>query len=229
MNYKEKALSILKKLHKNGYNAYFCGGCVRDYLLQRSPKDYDIVTNAIPEQIQTIFKRTIPVGAQFGVMKVVFDKDIFEVATFRKDGKYKDGRRPEAINFSDEKEDALRRDFTINGLFYDPIYDRIIDYVGGREDIKRKFIRTIGIPKERFSEDYLRLMRAIRFSCQLNFSIEQETWKSICSMPELVQNVSKERIRDELMKMLISEQPAKALRMLKKAAYFSISYPNLQK
>ena len=169
-----EAVSIVHQLRKNGNKAYLCGGCVRDLLLDRKPKDYDIVTDATPDEVKKIFRRTIDVGVQFGVVKVLIKKNCFEVATFRSDGEYQDGRRPKNISFSSEKEDALRRDFTINGMFLDPETNTIIDYVGGIKDLKENLIRTIGIAKERFEEDHLRLLRAIRFACQLDFSIEKK-------------------------------------------------------
>ncbi len=221
----EKAKKIIEELRKYGYKAYFCGGCVRDFLLNRKPKDYDIVTDAHTQEIQKIFKHTLPLGAKFGIIKVLYGKDNFEVATFRKDGDYEDGRRPASVIFCDEKEDALRRDFTINGLFLDPVSNTIIDYVNGQEDIKEKIIRTIGIPSERFSEDHLRLMRAIRFSAQLSFEIADDTWKALTSMASLIQTVSWERIRDELSNMLLCKYPERAIALLQKSGLLSYIMP----
>lgn len=195
------SIKIINKLHEKGYKAYLVGGCVRDMILGVESKDYDIVTNAKPEDIIKLFKRTVKVGIQFGVIKVIENRFDFEVATFRKDGDYFDGRRPQTIDFSDEKEDVYRRDFTINGLLYDPINNNIIDYVGGKEDIKHKIIKTIGDPEKRFEEDYLRIIRAIRFASKYNFDIEENTRQALFKLVHKIVNVSKERINDELTKM----------------------------
>lgn len=214
MDMRQKALGILEKLRQAGYKAYWCGGCVRDLLRGCPPKDYDIVTNAYPEMVRKLFPRTVEVGVQFGVIRVLIGKDNFEIATFRRDGDYQDGRRPNSVYFSDEKEDALRRDFTINGLFLDPDTSQVIDYVGGQEDLKRQLIKTIGEPKERFQEDYLRLLRAVRFACQLNFVIEEKTWATVCEMAPRIHKISQERIRDELLRMLTGNDPARAFSLL---------------
>ncbi len=223
----EKAIAIVYQLREKGYKAYLCGGCVRDFLLQRTPKDYDIVSDATIEQVQKIFRYTILVGAQFGVIKVIYDSEIFEIATFRKDGQYQDGRRPDSVIFGDEEQDALRRDFTINGLFYDPTTDKIIDYVQGQEDLAKKVIRTIGNPDERFSEDYLRLMRAIRFACQLDFAIEQQTWDALIKFSSYIIKVSSERIRDELIAMMLSPHPKRAVQLLDQTGILKIIFPEL--
>lgn len=227
MNVPAKALDIIRILRKNGYTAYFCGGCVRDFLLHRTPKDFDIVTNATCDQIKKIFKRTILVGAKFGVIKVMMDQEIFEVATFRQDGEYRDGRHPEFVTLGDEKQDAYRRDFTINGMFYDPISHQIIDHVQGQNDLQLRIIRTIGVPQERFAEDYLRLMRAIRFACQLDFVIEENTWQSVLKMAHLITKVSGERIRDELVRMMLSPHPSRAWSLLYQAKMLSLMFPEL--
>ena len=155
------ATEIVLRLQQQQFTAYLCGGCVRDKLLHRKPKDYDIVTNARPEQIKKIFHVAVEVGMKFGIVCVKFKGKIFEVATFRKDGEYVDGRRPENIEFSDEVQDAKRRDFTINGLFFDPVTQKVIDHINGQQDLQQKIVRTIGDPHLRFNEDHLRLMRAI--------------------------------------------------------------------
>ena len=201
------AIIIVKKLNENGFKAYFVGGAVRDSLLGIPVKEIDIVTNAKPDEIQSIFKKTVGVGKSFGVIIVLIDGLQFEVATFRKDYEYLDGRRPVKIDFSDEKEDALRRDFTINGLFFDPINEIIIDYVGGVKDIDDKIIRTIGEPYQRFTEDKLRMLRAIRFSAQLNFEIDKGTFETIKKMASHIEVVSRERIRDEFFKVLSLNKP----------------------
>jgi len=201
------ALYIVKELVSNGYKSYFVGGSVRDGLLGRNIKEIDIVTSAKPDDIKRIFKRTIEVGKAFGVIIVLCADQKFEVATFRKDLEYSDGRRPDKIEFSDEVEDALRRDFTVNGIFFDPINQKLIDYVDGVYDINRKIIRTIGNPYDRFSEDKLRMLRAVRFSAQLDFCIESETINSIKRMSYQISVVSRERIRDEFFKILNLDKP----------------------
>jgi tRNA nucleotidyltransferase/poly(A) polymerase len=196
------ATSVVRRLRERGHIAYFAGGCVRDALLGFSPKDIDIATDAHPEQVQQIFTRTVPVGAKFGVIRVLENEREFEVATFRSDGAYLDGRRPETVSFSSAEEDARRRDFTINGMFYDPIADTVVDYVGGREDLERRVIRAIGAAQLRFGEDRLRLLRAVRFAAVLNFEIEGKTWNALREDAKEIYAVSPERIRDELIKIL---------------------------
>lgn len=226
---REKALSIIDCLRAHGYKAYLCGGCVRDLLLGLTPKDYDIVTDAQPRDVQRLFKRTVQVGMQFGIICVVLGKDTFEVATFRQDGVYEDGRRPTCVQFCDEQEDARRRDFTINGLFLDPKNDAIIDYVGGRADLEHRRICTIGQPQERFAEDYLRMLRAIRFACQLDFTIDADTWQVICQRAASIQRISSERIRDELLKMLIGRNPAMALTLLEQSGLLQHFLPEVSR
>jgi tRNA nucleotidyltransferase/poly(A) polymerase len=196
------ATSVVRRLRERGHIAYFAGGCVRDALLGFSPKDIDIATDAHPEQVEQIFTRTVPVGAKFGVIRVLENEREFEVATFRSDGAYLDGRRPETVSFSSAEEDARRRDFTINGMFYDPIADTVVDYVGGREDLERRVIRAIGAAQLRFGEDRLRLLRAVRFAAVLNFEIEGKTWNALREEAKEIHAVSPERIRDELIKIL---------------------------
>ena len=164
------ATEIVRRLQTAGFAAFRVGGCVRDFLLGREPGDYDIATSALPEQIEKLFKRTIAVGRKFGVMVVVEDKRQFQVATFRAEADYRDGRHPEQVTFGDAMADASRRDFTVNGLFYDPIAKQLRDWVGGEADLRAKIIRTIGSPDERFAEDHLRLLRSVRFSvCRILF------------------------------------------------------------
>lgn len=198
MDNRSAALEVLRTLRSEGYLALFAGGCVRDMLLGREPKDYDVATNAHPEVVSSLFRRTIEVGAQFGVVMVMVNDHQIEVATFRTESGYVDGRRPGKIEFTDAREDALRRDFTINGMFYDPLNDEVLDYVGGREDLEKKIIRTIGDPAERFGEDYLRMLRAIRFATQLNFEIENATWMEVCRQGAKIADISGERIAIEL-------------------------------
>ncbi|MAS94750.1 MAG: phosphohydrolase [Verrucomicrobiales bacterium] len=195
------ATGLVRKLQEAGYIAYFAGGCVRDRLRDVVPKDFDIATNATPEQVLRIFPGSGTVGAHFGVVLVRRDGEHFEIATFREDGEYKDGRRPESVLFSSPEEDAKRRDFTINGMFFDPIAEELIDYVGGQSDLKAGTIRAIGIPTHRFQEDFLRMLRAIRFATVFNFQIEDETWNSIQKTAEKITTISPERIREELDKI----------------------------
>ncbi len=208
------ALSIAEELKKHSFIAYLVGGCVRDMLLGKIPQDYDIATNAQPEKIENIFPNTKSVGKKFGVILVIKEKIPFEVATFRSDKKYIDGRRPEEVVFTTPEEDAKRRDFTINGLFLDPFTEEIIDYVGGTKDIEKKIIKAIGDPFERFEEDKLRILRAIRFASKLDFKIEENTWKAIIKKQSEIKKVSAERIREELLKLLTSPNAYNGLKLL---------------
>lgn len=197
------AFTIARKLKEHGFVAYFAGGCVRDFLMDRMPHDYDIATTAPPEMVERMFAKTIPVGKQFGVVLVVPDGGVpVEVATFRKDSDYPDGRHPASVAFSGPEEDALRRDFTVNGLFYDPFESRVIDYVGGQSDLHSRIIRAIGDPVLRFREDKLRLLRAVRFASSLGFTVEPDTWKAVCAHASDIRAVSPERIREELIKIM---------------------------
>ncbi|MHC4551915.1 MAG: CCA tRNA nucleotidyltransferase, partial [Planctomycetota bacterium] len=179
MSNQEAALTLVRKLRKAGHTALFAGGCVRDRLLNREAKDYDVVTDAVPEQVSACFRRTLEIGAQFGVVVVLIDSEQIEVATFRTEGGYQDGRRPSHVEFASMKEDASRRDFTVNGMFYDPIDEKVLDFVEGQQDLQKRILRTIGDPNERFSEDYLRMLRAIRFAVKLGFEIEPATLASV--------------------------------------------------
>ncbi|MGC8887044.1 MAG: CCA tRNA nucleotidyltransferase [Verrucomicrobiia bacterium] len=209
-----KALEIVNRLKQAGFTAYWVGGCVRDMLLGKQPHDYDIATNATPDLVEQLFEKTIPVGKQFGVMLVVVDGDSFQVATFRSETDYKDGRHPQRVAFCDPAEDARRRDFTINGLFYDPLKNEVIDYVNGKMDIERRLIRAIGCPDERFNEDYLRMLRAVRFAAQLGFEIEAATFAAIQKNAEKIKLISPERIRDELLKLFLPPHAARGLELL---------------
>lgn len=197
------AIEIIRTLRRAGHEALLAGGCVRDYLLGREPKDHDVATSATPQQVLLLFPGALTVGAHFGVVIVRRGDEQVEVATFRTDGSYKDGRRPESVTFSTAEEDARRRDFTVNGLFRDPVDDRIIDYVGGRADLERRLLRAIGDPMRRFEEDRLRLLRAVRFATVLGFEIEPETWRAVKASAHLLPTVSAERIRDEFVKILL--------------------------
>jgi poly(A) polymerase len=211
---KDEALSIVRRLSDAGHTAYFNGGCVRDMLRGVEPHDYDIVSTATPEQIQHMFPRTVPVGAQFGVVLVLQGDHQFEVSTFRTDEAYVDGRRPTGVRFGTPEEDARRRDFTVNGLFFDPLAGQVIDFVGGRIDIDRKIIRCIGEPRARFAEDKLRLLRCVRFASTLNCAIEPATFAAVRKMAGEITVVSAERIRDELVKILTRPNAGHGLDLL---------------
>ncbi|MBN1258032.1 MAG: CCA tRNA nucleotidyltransferase [Planctomycetes bacterium] len=185
-----------------GFESYFCGGCVRDSILGKKPQDWDIATAARPEEIEKIFPHTVAVGKAFGVMQVVEDGHSYEVATFRGDSPGGDGRRPDSVHFCSAEEDVLRRDFTVNALLYDPETKEVIDHVGGIEDIKNRIIRSVGAPSKRFLEDYLRILRAVRFSSTLGFNLDEPTFNSVRDMAGLIRLVSAERLGDELEKML---------------------------
>ncbi len=208
------ARTVVERLRGSGFEAYFAGGCVRDRLRGVVPKDYDIATNARPEQVETIFRKTIPVGVQFGVILVVEGEATFEVATFRSDGPYRDGRHPDRVIFSTLADDARRRDFTVNGMYFSPAENRLIDLVGGEADLKAGVIRTIGDAKSRFDEDHLRLLRAIRFANQLDFQIDAEVMRVIRVLAPNIVKVSQERIRDELTKILTGRSPGAGFRLL---------------
>ena len=200
----ETARAIAIKLRQHGHIAYFAGGCVRDMVRGLPPKDIDIATDARPEQVQKIFARTYAVGAHFGVIVVLENGLQFEIATFRSDDVYLDGRRPSEVHFSSPKEDACRRDFTINGMFFDPAKNEVIDFVDGQTDLKAKLIRAIGDPAQRFSEDRLRMLRAIRFATALEFEIEKKTWNALAQDAASITEISAERIRDELVRIFLS-------------------------
>ncbi len=212
------AIEVVRKLRDAGFEAFWAGGCVRDQLLGRTPKDYDVATQATPPQIREIFgqHRTLAIGASFGVITVIGPKaaGMIEVATFREDAAYSDGRHPDHVTFSSAREDAARRDFTINGLFYDPIEERVIDFVGGQEDLARRRIRAIGNPRERFAEDKLRLLRAVRFSATFDFALEEEIRAAIQEMADQIGVVSPERIAMEMRRMLVDPSRVAAVRLL---------------
>lgn len=224
------ALKIVKKLKKAGFQAYWAGGCVRDMLLGIKPKDFDIVTDAKPEEIEEILTRTIPVGKEFGVILAIQDGQHFEIATFRSDSGYSDGRRPDAVTFTSAKEDAFRRDFTINGMFYDPLKDQVLDYVGGQKDLEAKLIRFIGNPTERIQEDHLRILRAVRFKNQFSFQYEPSTYQALTENASLViDKVAKERVGNELNKMLLTHHAVKAFEDMEDIGILKVLLPELQK
>jgi poly(A) polymerase len=213
----DSAISIIRELRRRGHEAYLVGGCVRDMVMHIEPSDYDIATGARPEDIVKIFPRTESIGAQFGVILVIHQGHAFEVATFRSDDAYVDGRRPTGVTFTDARQDVLRRDFTINGLLYDPTEDRVIDYVNGRADIDARLVRAIGDPFARFQEDKLRILRAVRFGARLGYSIEPATWDAVVQMAPSIHQVSSERIREELVRILTEGQAAVGVRMLEES------------
>ncbi len=212
------ALEVVRRLRASGFEAYWAGGCVRDELLHRPPKDYDVATDARPEQIRQVFgpKKTLAIGAAFGVITVRGPKKagMVEVATFRQDAAYSDGRHPDHVTFSSAREDALRRDFTINGLFFDPVEGRVIDFVGGQEDLARRVIRAVGPPDQRLAEDKLRMLRAVRFSAAFGFPLENDTLAAIRRMAGQVGSVSAERIAAEMQRMLVDPGRGDAVRLL---------------
>lgn len=222
------AYNVLKKLRDTGYEALFAGGCVRDQLLDVKPHDYDIATNALPEKVEKLFPRTVPVGAQFGVVIVLEKEQEIQVATFRHDEPYLDGRHPSCVTYTNAEEDAKRRDFTINGLFYDPLTKTVFDYVQGQEDLARKIIRAIGDPLQRFQEDKLRLLRAIRFATTLEFEIEPLTWRALCNLSSEILCVSAERIRDELQKIFLSPQRLRGFDLLDESGLLKIILPEIE-
>lgn len=228
MSQKEKAISIIKRLREEGYEAYLAGGCVRDDLLGKSPQDYDIATDARPEAIQKIFPQTIAVGTQFGVILVIAGGEPFEVATFRYDGPYLDGRRPSHVRFASMEEDILRRDFTINGMVYDPIADRVIDLVGGREDLSRRLVRAIGDPRERFQEDRLRMVRAVRFAASLSFTIEEDTFKAVREEASTITQISWERIGEEITRILTEGGARRGFELLDATGLLQLLLPEIE-
>jgi len=210
----QKAFAILRRLRDNGFIALFNGGCVRDRLLGLPVKDYDIATDARPEVVQRLFDETVAVGAQFGVIMVIIDGEPFEVATFRADAPYVDGRRPSAVSFGTLEEDAKRRDFTIGGMYYDPFEGRLIDTVGGQRDLRAGIIRAIGNPYDRFAEDHLRVMRAARFAARLNFVIEPETHKAMRMVATMLPRISAERIGEEIVRMMTEGGAARGMDLM---------------
>jgi len=222
---KEAAIQIVKRLRDAGFQALLAGGCVRDMLLRRRPNDYDVATDARPADVMKLFRRTLKVGAKFGVVIVLSDKTQVEVATFRTESDYADGRHPSKVRFANAREDAARRDFTINAMFYDPDAKKVIDYYRGQADLKNKIVRTVGDPAERFGEDYLRMLRAVRFSTQLGFSIEPKTQKAVCNQAENITKISGERIATELEGILISPNRAKGVSLLIETGLSSAIFP----
>ena len=221
------ATHIARKLQAAGFQAFFVGGCVRDSLLGREPQDFDIATDARPDDTERLFPHTIPVGKQFGVVVVIEDGQQYQIATFRAEADYQDGRRPESVRFADAREDAIRRDFTINGLFFDPLTGQLHDWVGGEADLRAKLIRTVGAPEERFGEDHLRMLRAIRFAAQLDFAIAPETFAAVQKLAEKIRVVSAERVREELIKLFAPPHAARGLTLLHESGLMPHVLPEL--
>jgi tRNA nucleotidyltransferase (CCA-adding enzyme) len=218
---------ILNTLNENGFEGFIVGGCVRDSLLKRRLKDWDITTNASPEEIITLFEHTIPTGIKHGTVTVVINKENYEVTTYRIDGEYTDNRHPDEVVFTTSlKEDLSRRDFTVNALAYNKAQG-LVDMFNGIEDLRNKIIKCVGDPNKRFNEDALRMLRAVRFACQLQFDIEKDTYQSICKNYSLLKNVSAERIREELCKILMSPIPSRGIRMLQETKLLNHIIPEL--
>lgn len=218
---------ILDTLNKSGFEAFIVGGCVRDSLIKRNLKDWDITTSALPEETIKLFEKTIPTGIKHGTVTIVLNKENYEVTTYRIDGEYSDNRHPDEVIFTRSlKEDLSRRDFTINSLAYNET-EGLIDMFNGMEDLKNKLIKCVGKPDKRFNEDALRMLRAVRFACQLQFNIEKDTYTAICRNYTLLKNVSSERIRDELNKILMSPVPSRGIRMLQESNLLKYIIPEL--
>jgi poly(A) polymerase len=224
------AKSVIAVLSAAGFSAYLVGGAVRDFLLGVPTKDFDLATDATPDEIEELFPNAIDVGRSFGVMKIPFEDGSFvEVATFREDAEYNDYRHPKSVRFSGPEEDASRRDFTINGLFYDPKSRRVLDCVGGFADLQAKKIRAIGDPAARLREDALRVLRAVRFAVRFGFKIEETTWKALLENARFTRKVSAERIRDEIASMLKGRKPQDAISMLRELGIVSLWLPEVAK
>ncbi len=221
------AIEIIHRLRGEGFEALLAGGCVRDMLLGRRAKDYDVVTSAHPEQITGLFRRTIQIGAKFGVVMVLIGKQQVEVATFRTESGYADGRHPDQVRFSGAAQDASRRDFTVNGMFYDPIQKKLLDFVGGRKDLRQKILRTIGLPDRRLEEDFLRMLRAVRFATQLDFTIEEHTWKAVKRHADKITRISGERIAAEIEVILTHPARGNGSRLFLESGLCKAVFPGL--
>lgn len=225
---RQLAAEAAGKLRAAGFTAYFAGGCVRDALLGAEPHDYDIATNARPEQVQTVFPKSQAVGAHFGVIVARHGGAVFEIATFRTDGEYLNGRRPESVAFCTPEEDAKRRDFTVNGLFFDPETEQVIDFVGGQADLKNRVLRAIGDPAQRFREDHLRLMRAVRFATVLGWEIDPATWAAVKAEAHSLANISIERTREEFVKIMLHANRVRGLDLLDEAGLLPHILPEME-
>ena len=225
---REAARKVVERLRGERHVAYFAGGCVRDIVRRVTPKDYDVATSARPEAVQKLFPRTHAVGAHFGVIIVLENGFQFEVATFRSDDAYIDGRHPTAVHFSSPEEDAWRRDFTINGMFYDPVAEEVIDLVGGRADIEARLVRAIGDPAQRFAEDRLRMLRAVRFATVLDYEIDKQTWDALVANASSINQISAERIRDELVHIFRSPNRVRGWDLLDSSGLMGAILPELE-
>ncbi len=222
------ARHVVARLREAGFTAYYAGGCVRDMLRGAVPHDYDIATSARPEEVQALFRRTVAVGAQFGVVCVLEDGAEFQIASFRADGKYIDGRHPESVTFSSAQEDAERRDFTVNGMFFDPLENEVIDYVGGQRDLAAGLLRAIGDPAARFREDRLRMLRAVRFATVLGFDIDPATWRAVSENAAHIHEVSAERIREELVKIFTAPKRVRGFDLLDESGLLREILPEIE-
>ena len=228
MSNQKLAGEIIERLHRAGHEAYLAGGCVRDMLLDRTPNDYDVATAALPDQILEYFPNSVAVGAKFGVILVLGDEAKVEVATFRCDHDYADGRRPESVSFTrSAKQDVERRDFTINGMLFDPAEGRYLDFVGGQADLKAASVRAIGNPAERFAEDRLRMLRAIRFAARLGFAIEEETLRALQDQAAKIEEISAERVRDELNRILTEGGAHRGFELLDETGLLEVLLPEV--
>src|SRR6266478_6018074 len=221
------AREVAKRLRERGHIAYFAGGCVRDMVRSLAPKDFDIATDATPDVVQKIFPRTYAVGAAFGVVVVVEDGLNFEVATFRSDGAYLDHRHPVEVRFSSPEEDSKRRDFTINGMFFDPEKNEVIDFIGGCADLEAKLVRAIGDPAVRFAEDRLRMLRAVRFATVLDYKIDNQTWDALVASAASINEISAERIREELLKIFLSPNRVRGWDLLEQSGLLRAILPEI--
>jgi tRNA nucleotidyltransferase/poly(A) polymerase len=219
---------IVSRLQEAGHDALLAGGYVRDLLMGQEPKDYDVATSAAPDEVARLFPHTKPVGTEFGVTLVIEHGEAFEVATFRTESGYADGRHPDTVAFSSLEEDAQRRDFTINGMYWNPASDEVVDTVGGRQDIEARLVRAIGDPAERFGEDHLRILRAIRFAARLGFDIEQQTYLALKQCAHLAERLVPERLQQELRIILTDRDPALALRMMDEVGVLTRVLPELE-
>jgi poly(A) polymerase len=225
---KAAATRVVRILREHGHQALFAGGCVRDMLLGRPAKDHDVATSAHPEEVMKLFRRTLKVGAKFGVVIVLDAGQQVEVATFRTESGYVDGRHPSHVEFAGAREDAKRRDFTINGMFFDPVEEKVKDFVGGRKDLRARLLRTIGSASERFSEDYLRMLRAVRFAAQLGFTIETRTWAAVTSHAAQISKISAERITVELEAVITDPNRARGAALLAESGLAHVIFPGFE-
>lgn len=232
MTERDFAIDVVRRLRNADHEALWAGGCVRDELLGLVPKDYDVATDARPEEVRRLFRRTVAVGANFGVVEVLGPRADsqwlkVQVATFRSDVSYSDGRHPDAVVFSSAREDALRRDFTINGMFFDPLENKLVDYVGGQDDLQAKVLRAIGDPATRIAEDKLRMLRAVRIATRFELAIDPATFAAIRTAAREITVVSAERIADELRKLLVDSRRAQGVRLLHETGLMNAILPEL--